>query len=150
MVLLSDVRMRCNWQHLTRFDLVLSSKFESLGSWIARSPGTFILFPVLVTLLMGSGLQNFRYASNVFYLFVPVTAQSLKDAKSIESIFPHNASSYVQGSELGKQELMEIILVPHEGFSALSLEVWEEAQLIVNLIGEFQGNGYPVSSFSAD
>ena len=128
-----------NWRHLVRFDLVFSSKFESLGSWIARSPGTFILFPILITLLMGSGLQQFTYASNVFYLFVPVTAQSIQDAKTIETLFPPDPSRHVQGSELGRHELMEIILIPREGFTALSLEVWEEAQSIVDIVGEFQG-----------
>ena len=137
--MISDVRMKFTWRHLARFDLVLSSKFEALGSWIARSPGTFILFPILMTLLMGSGLQQFNYASNVFYLFVPVTAQSIKDAKTIETLFPINASRHVQGSELKKHELMEIILIPKEGFTALSEEVWQEAQSIVDIIGEFQG-----------
>ena len=68
---------------------------------------------------MGSGLQQFNYASNVFYLFVPVTAQSIEDAHIITSLFPPNASRHVQGSELERLELMEIILIPNEGFSAL-------------------------------
>ena len=140
-LMISDVRMKFSWRHLVRFDLVLSSKFESLGSWIARSPGTFILFPILMTLLMGSGLQKFNYASNVFYLFVPVTAQSIKDAMTIETLFPPNASRHVQGSELKRHELMEFILIPKEGFTALSEEVWQEAQSIVDIIGEFQGKG---------
>ena len=45
----------------------------------------------------------------------------------------------MQGSELGRLELMEIILIPKEGFSALSEEVWQEAQSIVDIVGEFQG-----------
>ena len=76
----------------SRFDLFLSERFESLGSWIARSPGIFILVPVLVTLLMGSGVQNFVYASDVFYLFVPVDAQSITDVKTVRGLFPPNAS----------------------------------------------------------
>ena len=76
----------------SRFDLFLSEKFESLGSWIARSPGIFILVPLLVTLLTGSGVQNFVYASDVFYLFVPVDAQSISDAATIQAIFPRNVS----------------------------------------------------------
>ena len=78
-----------------RFDLFLSAKFGSLGSWIARSPGTFILVPLLATLTMGSGVQNFVYASDVFYLFVPVNAQSITDAASIQDIFPRNVSRCV-------------------------------------------------------
>ena len=77
---------------VSRFDLFLSERFESLGSWIARSPGIFILIPVLVTLLMGSGVQNFVYASDVFYLFVPVDAQSLTDVKTVRGLFPANVS----------------------------------------------------------
>ena len=76
----------------SRFDLFLSGKFESLGSWIARSPGSFILVPLLLTLLMGSGVQNFVYASDVFYLFVPEDAQSITDAKTIQEIFPSNVT----------------------------------------------------------
>ena len=92
-----------------------------------------------MTLLMGSGLQQFNYASNVFYLFVPVTAQSIEDAHTIATLFPPNSSRHVQGSELGRLELMEIILIPKEGFSALSEGVWQEAQSIVDIVGEFQG-----------
>ena len=85
-------RMRFRNVKFSRFDLFLSARFESLGSWIARSPGIFILVPVLVTLLMGSGVQNFVYASDVFYLFVPVDAQSITDANTISGLFPPNVS----------------------------------------------------------
>lgn len=85
-------RMKLRNFRFSRFDLFLSEKFESLGSWIARSPGIFILVPLLVTLLTGSGVQNFVYASDVFYLFVPVDAQSISDAATIQAIFPRNVS----------------------------------------------------------
>ena len=85
-------RMKLRNFRFSRFDLFLSEKFEALGSWIARSPGIFILVPLLVTLLTGSGVQNFVYASDVFYLFVPVDAQSISDAATIQAIFPRNVS----------------------------------------------------------
>ena len=85
-------RMKFRNVNFSRFDLFLSARFESLGSWIARSPGIFILVPALVTLLMGSGVQNFVYASDVFYLFVPVDAQSITDVNTISGLFPPNVS----------------------------------------------------------
>ena len=85
-------RMKFRNVNFSRFDLFLSARFESLGSWIARSPGIFILVPLLVTLLTGSGVQNFVYASDVFYLFVPVDAQSITDVTTISGLFPPNVS----------------------------------------------------------
>ena len=131
--------MKFKKEHVTRFDLFLSARFESLGSWIARSPGTFILFPIIFTLLMGSGLQQFNYASDVFYLFVPVNAQSIEDANVIRQLFPRNVSKYVMGSELGRQQMTEVILVPKEGFTILSSEVWKEAKSLIQSVEQIKG-----------
>ena len=131
--------MKFKKEHVTRFDLFLSARFESLGSWIARSPGTFILFPIIFTLLMGSGLQQFKYASDVFYLFVPVNAQSIEDANVIRQLFPRNVSKYVMGSELGRQQMTEVILVPKEGFTILSSEVWKEAKSLIQSVEQIKG-----------
>ena len=131
--------MKLKVKNIARFDLLLSAKFESLGSWVARSPGTFILFPILITLLMGSGIQQFSYASDVFYLFVPVTARSIRDADQLRTLFPPDPSRYVQGSELGRQQMMEVVLVPRSPLTALSPEVWEEARRVVQVVDHFQG-----------
>jgi len=132
--------------HIQRFDLYLASKFESLGSWIARSPGTFILFPILFTLLMGSGMQQFNYSSDIFYLFVPVNAKSIDDVEVIRSLFPRNVSRYVQGSELGINQFMEVILEPKYDDTVLNLPVWEDALFIVNTVKKlkvyYQGHQY--------
>ena len=139
---------RCNMKlnkvkNIGRFDLLLSARFESLGSWVARSPGTFILFPILITLLMGSGIQQFSYASDVFYLFVPVTARSIRDADQLRTLFPPDPSRYVQGSELGRQQMMEVVLVPRSPLTALSPELWEEARRVARVVDHFQGTCYP-------
>ena len=72
--------------------MFLAGHFGSLGSCVARSPGIFILVPLLVTLLMGSGVQQFSYMSDVFYLFVPVDAKSIVDSNRLQRIFPENVS----------------------------------------------------------
>ena len=131
---------------LSRFDLFLSEKFELLGSWIARSPGIFILVPVLLTLLTGSGVQNFVYASDVFYLFVPVDAQSIRDAGTIQSLFPRNVTRHVPGSEVGRQEMMEVILLPRPSYTALSRTLWSEARTLTESIEEISGKTFSVSS----
>ena len=74
----------------TRFDLFLAGKFSSLGACVARSPGVFILVPLLITLLMGSGVQQFNYMSDVFYLFVPAHAKSIHDRVKLQELFPEN------------------------------------------------------------
>ena len=130
--------------HIQRFDLYLASKFESLGSWIARSPGTFILFPILFTLLMGSGMQQFNYSSDIFYLFVPVNAKSIDDVEVIRSLFPRNVSRYVQGSELGINQFMEVILEPKYDDTVLNLPVWEDALFIVNTVKKLKGTNLEI------
>jgi len=113
-----------------RFDLYLASKFSALGSCVGRSPGVFILVPILITMLMGSGVQQFVYLSDIFYLFVPVDARSIQDHSKINSYFPENLTRHIRGSELRFHQVVDIILVPQEGKSALSKEVWTEATLI--------------------
>ena len=125
--------------HLKRFDLFLALKFESLGAWIARSPGTFIFMPILLTLLMGSGMQQFNYSSDIFYLFVPVNAKSVDDSQVIRSHFPRNVTRYVQGSELGINQFMEVILEPKYEDTVLSAPVWEDAIFIVNAVLKLKG-----------
>ena len=73
-----------------RFDLYLAGQFSSLGACVARSPGVFIIVPLLLTLLMGSGVQQFTYMSDVFYLFVPVHARSIQDRIKLQELFPEN------------------------------------------------------------
>ena len=73
-----------------RFDFYLAGKFSSLGAYVARSPGVFIIVPLLVTLLMGSGVQQFDFTSDVFYLFVPAHAKSIHDRVKLQEIFPEN------------------------------------------------------------
>ena len=73
-----------------RFDLYLAGKFSSLGACVARSPGVFIIVPLLVTLLMGSGVQQFSFTSDVFYLFVPAHAKSIHDRVKLQELFPEN------------------------------------------------------------
>ena len=77
-----------------RFDLYLAGHFSTLGACVARSPGVFILVPLLLTLLMGSGLQQFNYMSDVFYLFVPVHAESIQDHNRLQELFPENMTRY--------------------------------------------------------
>ena len=62
---------------------------------MARSPGIFILVPLLITLLMGSGVQQFNYMSDVFYLFVPVDAKSIQDHSRLQDVFPENLTRYI-------------------------------------------------------
>ena len=73
-----------------RFDLYLAGKFGSLGGCVARSPGMFIIVPLLVTLLMGSGVRQFNFTSDVFYLFVPPHAKSIHDRLKLQELFPEN------------------------------------------------------------
>ena len=73
-----------------RFDLYLGDKFSVLGACVAKSPGVFIIVPLLLSLLMGSGVQQFYYLSDVFYLFVPVHAKSIQDRIKLQEIFPEN------------------------------------------------------------
>jgi len=88
------------------------------------------MVPFLLTMLMGSGLQQFNYMSDVFYLFVPVHAKSIQDHSRLQELFPENMTSHTRGSELRFHQLVDLIIVPLEGKSALSREVWEEVALV--------------------
>ena len=101
-----------------RFDLYLASKFSALGSCVGRSPGVFILVPILITMLMGSGVQQFVYLSDIFYLFVPVDARSIQDHSKINSYFPENLTRFV------------VYQSPHEYCLGVELKVKKVAFII--------------------
>ena len=98
-----------------RFDLYLAGHFSTLGACVARSPGVFILVPLLLTLLMGSGLQQFNYMSDVFYLFVPVHAESIQVLLCLarKGVYAPDGPAFLANT---KQKVIHIV-----GLSALRL-----------------------------
>ena len=75
---------------------------------------------------------------------VTVLVVEVDDVEVIRSLFPRNVSRYVQGSELGINQFMEVILEPKYDDTVLNLPVWEDALFIVNTVKKLKGTNLEI------
>ena len=54
-------------------------------------------------------------------------------------------SRHVRGSELGRQEMMEVILLPRPGYTGLSRPLWTEAETLTRSLEEISGRNLCVN-----
>lgn len=71
-------------------DQTLSRIFHWLGVIIGKHPSYFIVLPVFVALLLGTGMQRLVYVDDPEYLFSPVDGKAKSERLVIENLFPMN------------------------------------------------------------
>ena len=67
--------------------------FAWYGRIVARHPFVFVLIPLLSCCLLGLGLLNLEYETNLENLYTPVSSQALHDRDALTRIFPADTSS---------------------------------------------------------
>ena len=70
-----------------------------LGKKVARYPGWFITVSIAVAAFFATGLQRFKYLTEIEELFVPNGARGLKERQIVEDNFNMDYQDYVQGHE---------------------------------------------------
>lgn len=75
---------------LAIIDRGLSRLFYWLGVKIGQNPSYFIIVPLFMALLMGTGMQRLIYIDDPEYLFSPVDGAAKTERLVIEELFPMN------------------------------------------------------------
>ncbi|XP_076326297.1 patched domain-containing protein 3-like [Tachypleus tridentatus] len=108
-------------------DRLVSRGFGQLGLYIGRRPGYFIIIPLLVAIILATGLQRTVYEGNPEYLFSPVDGRSRTERKLVETFFPMNTS---ENFDLGRMtrmgRLARILIDAKDGGSVLTTHVFNE------------------------
>ncbi|XP_055952841.1 patched domain-containing protein 3-like [Argiope bruennichi] len=108
-------------------DRLVSTLFRKLGREIADKPGYFVIVPILVAALFGSGWQRIRYEDDPEYLFTPTNGRSKVERRIVETLFPMNSS---QNFDLGRitrpGHFGRVIVVPRDGETVLRGEIFDE------------------------
>lgn len=76
-----------------RVDTILGSWFYKLGLAVGRTPGYFIIVPILLTLLCITGYQRVHYEMDPEYLFSPQNGEGKYERAVVESFFKMNYSA---------------------------------------------------------
>ena len=74
-------------------DLILKKWFYDLGVVIGKHPTYFIIIPIFVALLLGTGMQRLVYVDDPEYLFSPVDGDAKQERTLIDTYFRVNYSS---------------------------------------------------------
>lgn len=85
--LLADKMGECS---LSIIDKSLARLFHWLGVKIGQNPSYFIIIPLFVALLLGTGMQRLIYIDDPEYLFSPVDGAAKTERLVIEELFPMN------------------------------------------------------------
>ncbi|XP_015917118.1 patched domain-containing protein 3 [Parasteatoda tepidariorum] len=108
-------------------DRFVSKYFRHLGREIAKNPGYFVIVPILVAALFGSGLQRIRYEDDPEYLFTPTNGRSKTERRIVETLFPMNSSkNFDLGRITRPGHFGRVIVVPRDEGSVLRSEVFDE------------------------
>lgn len=78
---------------LTLVDKFLTRSFYRLGVFVGKSPGYFIIIPVILTLLCTTGYQRIHYEIDPEYLFSPINGEGKHERAVVEEFFKPNYTS---------------------------------------------------------
>ncbi|XP_073969926.1 patched domain-containing protein isoform X2 [Rhodnius prolixus] len=118
-----------------RVDEILARWFYKLGVAVARTPGYFIIVPLLLTLLCVTGYQRINYEMDPEYLFSPENGVGKVERAIVEHFFKMNYTSRFNPTRITRPgRFGRVILLPKEGDNLLSVECWKELRLLDSII----------------
>ncbi|XP_067123915.1 patched domain-containing protein 3-like [Centruroides vittatus] len=113
----------------------LSSTFTRFGEIIGRYPHYFVIIPVIVTLILASGMMNMTYNRNVDYLFVAEGGRAEKNRNFMENLFPLNTSVFTDFPRFTRAPEGIIVFVKgKKGGDMLNTKIFTELNLLDNII----------------
>ncbi|XP_023232825.1 patched domain-containing protein 3-like [Centruroides sculpturatus] len=112
---------------LKYINIFLSKKFRQLGLCIGRNPSYFIVIPVIVSVVLATGLHKWYEETNVKYLIAPKNTRHVIEEASIERLFAMNLSSDAHMGRMNREPNIAVLLVTakDEG-SVLRRNVFQE------------------------
>ncbi|XP_023210381.1 patched domain-containing protein 3-like isoform X1 [Centruroides sculpturatus] len=112
---------------LKYLNIFLSKKFRQLGLCVGNNPSYFIVIPMIVSVVLATGLHKWHEETSVKYLIAPKNTRHVTEEASIESLFPMNLSSDAYMERMNREPNVAVVLVKakDEG-SVLRRDVFQE------------------------
>ena len=117
-----------------KFDSFLKSTFYKLGYTVGTYPGQFIIIPIFITLLLGTGFQQVTYETDPEYLFSPSDGPARDERALIERYFTTNWDELLPDRLTRNTRFVRFIIIPKDEGSLLREDVWAELMEVDRLI----------------
>lgn len=112
---------------LKKFDQFLNRNFRRLGRFVAHHTGYFIVIPILLAFLSGTGVQQATYEANPEYLFSPIDGPAKDEKAFINEMFSMNFSSNFDPSRITEAgRFVRYIVTTKDGKTILRQHIWDE------------------------
>ncbi|KAL1462487.1 hypothetical protein WDU94_014318 [Cyamophila willieti] len=116
-------------------DDTLKRLFFKLGVQIARTPGYFIIVPILLTIICVTGFQQIFFEMDPEYLFSPQHGSGKTERAIVESFFKMNYTARFNPTRITRPgRFGRIIAIPKHGDTMLTKEIWKELRLIDEIV----------------
>lgn len=117
---------------------VTSLALGQLGLAIGKHPSTFILVPLMITLVLSTGIQNLRYIDDAEFLFSPKNGLSKTERSIVDYHFPLNQSGGFSPSRLTHLcRVGKALVVAKDGGTVLTQDIFSELKDLDRLIRNF-------------
>ena len=138
---------------VSKLDKWLKTRFAELGEFVGKHRNIFLVAPILVSLVLSSGMLQVEYSSDPDHLMTPVNGEGRAEKALAEKYFPTNFSDF-DATRSTKFGLYGYVMVTgQDGRSILDPEAWTEVRIIQNKIlemkVEFEGEEYGYTDICA-
>ncbi|XP_023234436.1 patched domain-containing protein 3-like [Centruroides sculpturatus] len=114
---------------------LLSRQFFYLGRLIGRNPKYFVIGPLLLTLILVTGLLNISVNRNLDFLFTARDGRAEQTKKLLEKFFPVNTSSFTDIVRItALHEIISVQIITKDGGSVFRKKVVNEVIKFHNII----------------
>ena len=123
------------FRKLRLVDGFLKDIFRNLGKCVGRNPVIFLIFPLIISIILCTGMLQVEYLSDAEHLLTPVNGQGRKEKAMAEKYFPTNFSDF-DAQRSTKFGLYGYVMVTAmNGKSILQPSTWKEVKRLQEKIG---------------
>ncbi|XP_023226065.1 patched domain-containing protein 3-like [Centruroides sculpturatus] len=123
--------------HYDIIQIKLSSCLEKLGKAIGYKPAPFVIIPIIISVIFGTGIIRMNYDREFIKLFSSETSKSVKNKNIVESLFPINTSKNFDIFRSTKDSGGLFFLVISNEESLLTEFAFNELETIDKIINNF-------------
>ena len=115
----------------------MTSLFARNGAWLAKHPWSFLVIPIVVSILFGLGFMGIQLESSSEYLYTPSNGRAKEEKKLVQDNFPLN-DSYMFLPKIGESldGLVYATIVAEDGGNVFTAEGLQAAMDVDQIIVE--------------
>ena len=123
---------------ISKVDSLLKTWFGNLGWFVGHHRNWFLVLPVLIAAVLGTGITFVEYSSDPDHLLTPLNGEGRAEKAMAEKYFPTNFSNFDATRSLRYGLYGYVMVTGNEGRSILNPDVWAEVRMIQNTILEMR------------